>query len=166
MTKTVKSLIWRAARNQLANSQKETEMKYGKLTVSYDHSIADLVNDGQYDRSNGDITDSNFPSDESGEKEVETALFHFNQSVSSEDAIERMKKDGCRPATMKELLSFGAQYPEIQREFLIVALGSVTPFGGDRDVGCRDRCGSSRGLLRAWFGIGWDAGCRFLAVRN
>lgn len=52
-------------------------------------------------------------------------LFHFNFGISSEDAISEMNKVGFRPAILMELLFLRATYSELQKQFLIVALGSV-----------------------------------------
>lgn len=139
---------------------------FSGVVVNYDRSIADLVGDGRYDLSNDLITDQNFPSDESGEKEVEMVLFHFNQLISSKDAIEKMKREGCRPATMKELLVFEATHPDVQKEFPIVALGSVARVDGDCCVGFLNRDDSRWRLRLSYFDDVWDVDARFLAVRN
>ena len=65
-----------------------------KLTVNYDLSIAELLEQGKYNWKNDRITDRNFPSTEKGQKEREFKLFHFNRYISSEDAIAEMKKRG------------------------------------------------------------------------
>ena len=149
------------------------------LMVNYDRSIAKSVVAGDYSLtsvrgpgkgrplSDSDITDANFPSTETGEREVETALFYFNCFKISSKAVEaEMDKVGYRPATMKELLAYGEKNPEDQCERIIVELGSVEKCDGIRRVGCLvgDTC------LRAvtlghYNGRDWH-GSHFLGVRK
>ena len=137
-----------------------------KLVVNYKRTIADSVKAGNYDWKNADITDENFPSTENGEREVEMALFHFNKQISSPNAIAEMEKAGYRSATMKELLAFGEKNPELQRQFPIVALGSVVRLFDRRHVGYLHGHGSRRYLHLGYFGNVWDDYSRFLAVSN
>lgn len=137
-----------------------------KQVVNYDRSIADSLKAGKYDWKNDNLTDANFPSKEKGECEVEFGLFHFNKTISSDDAIAKMKTEGFRPATIRELLAYGEKNPEVQREFTIVALGSVARLDGHRGVGFLGWGFSGRFAdLFCCDGV-WDGGYRFLAVRN
>jgi hypothetical protein len=140
-----------------------------KLTVNYDRSIEDLVAAGDYDSTNRDVTDNNFPSSESSEKEVEFGMFHYGECISSEKAIANMEEAGFRPATMKELLSYGEKNPEEQREYLIIALGSHGSHAllkGDPSVGCLF-IGSTNGrrVSLRYFEDGFGVSPRFLGVR-
>jgi hypothetical protein len=134
--------------------------------VNYGRSVRDSLKAGKYDWMNDNITDANFPSTESGEREVEYVMFHFAKTMSSEGAIAGMGTENCRPATMKEMLAFGEKHPELQREYPIVALGSVALLFGDRHVGYLGRRGSERGASLIYFGRDWIGCYRFLAVRN
>ena len=130
-------------------------------------SISDLPKAGGYDWTNPLITEWNFPTTEYDMvEEKETALFHFNRTISSEDAIAGMRAEGYRPATMRELLTFGKENPEVQRKFPIVALGQVVRLDGARHVGYLDRDGSGRCARLHYFDDGWSGDCRFLAVCN
>ena len=135
-----------------------------KQLVNYDLSIKELVK--EYDWKNDDLTDKNFPSVEKGEKEVEFTLFHFGKSMTSEEAISKMEKSGYRSATIKELLSFGNKYPDLQREFPIVALGSVAKLDGGQCVGSLDESCSERGADLHSYGIAGGGRSRFLAVHK
>lgn len=125
-----------------------------------------LIEAGKYDWVNSDITEARFPMPENFTLGAEPKLYHFNRSISSEKAIKEMAKDGFRPATIWDLLDFGAKNPELQRQFPIVALGSVARFGDSRGVACLGGSGSGRDLGLDWFGSGWSDYFRFLAVRN
>ncbi len=142
------------------------EKTFASQTVDYDRSVEDSVKAGEYDCRDGDITDENFPSEKSGKSEVNFATFYFDNSISSEDAIELMKLGNYRPATMKEELAFGEKNPDEQRQHPVVALGSVVDLSGDRHVGVLYRDGSGRGANLVYYGHEWNSRCRFLAVRN
>lgn len=140
------------------------------LNIDYTKTVEQAIIDGNYDWKNSDITSKNFPISPEmvGKKmEAQTKLFHFNRDISSEDVISEMDKAGYRPATLMELLVLGILFPELQRQFPVVALGSVwrdahayrhVPFLGVSD--------SERALYLGWFASGWGARFRFLGVRK
>ena len=138
------------------------------ITIDYGKTLEEMVKAGAYDWKNSDITSEHFPIDGNGMVECTTELVHFNRSISTDDALAELDKQGFRPATIEELLAFGSTNPEIQRQFPIIALGSVwASRGGDRCVAYLNRRGSERGLSLDWFDDDdWDDHCRFLAVRK
>lgn len=158
----------------IAGSQKTEKVidASGEITLNIDYTktVEQAITDGNYDWKNSDITAKNFPisPEMTGKKvEVKTKLFHFNRDISSDDAITEMDKDGYRPATLMELLVLGFLFPKLQRQFPIVALGSVWyDADGGRGVPCLDACGSGRRLRLHWFDGGWGARCRCLGVRK
>ena len=129
-------------------------------------SLKDMIAAGHYDWVNDDITEKRFPMPKDFVLGTEPKVFHFNRDISSEKAIALMDADGYRPATIFDLLDYGAKNPEEQRKFPIVALGSVAEIRGDHRVACLGRDGSERNLSLQWFDGGWGAHCRFLAVRK
>ena len=138
-----------------------------RALVNYDLRVEAAVREGKYDWSNTDINDKNFKTSHTGQKEVEMKLFHFNRYVESEEAIREMKKEGYRPAELHELLAFGAKYPDEQRKYPIVALGSVWRYwDGYRHVPYLWRDGSERNLNLNYFVLRWLGHYRFLAVRK
>jgi len=141
-----------------------------KFSVDYSKTVEQAVADGKYDWKNSDVTAEHFPiSPEMIGKKVDISgrLFHFDRNISSEDAIKEMDSDGCRPATLMELLALGVTHPELQRQFPIIALGSVWRDSDDRrQVPFLDVDDDDRGLSLYYFGSGWDASCRFLGVRK
>ena len=66
-----------------------------------------------------------FPTSQEGTAEVEMELIHLNRYISIDKALCKLYDMGYRPAEFCELLAFGEQYPEVQRHFWILALGSV-----------------------------------------
>lgn len=138
------------------------------FTVNYFLTVAEMVEAGHYDWKNSDVNNRNFPHDRSrGTEEVTAELIHFDRDISTDDALLELARLGYRPATNAELLAFGAKYPEKQREFSIIQLGSVwVGSGGDRDVSYLDGGGSERRLDVRWADYVWLGHCRFLAVRK
>jgi len=96
-----------------------------KVTVDYDRRLERMIEDGKYDWNNSDINAKNFPIEGKGTAEVDIELVHFNRVMESDDVLKELDKMGFRPATLPELLAFGAKYLDKQREFPIVALGSA-----------------------------------------
>jgi hypothetical protein len=137
------------------------------VTIDYAKSVEQMKSDGQYDWSNDNINGENFPITGEGVIETMLELVHFDRVVGTSEAEAELDKMGLRPATIEEILAFGAKYPEIQREFPIIALGSswVSRFG-NRFVPDLSRDGSERSLNLDWSGNQWSEICRFLAVRK
>ena len=74
---------------------------------------------------------------------------------------------GLCPATLQELCAFGEKYPDIQREFPVVALGSVyVSLYGRRGVPYLGSWGAGRGLGLFSRGDEWCPSDRFLAARK
>ena len=93
-------------------------------------------------------------------------LLNFNQEMTSEQVLVEMDRLGLRPATLQELLSLGAQRPELQKEFPVIALGTVVRVSGDRRVAFLYRGDRERYLYLFWFAGQWCEYCRFAAVRK
>jgi len=140
------------------------------LTVDYGRSLQQMIASGRYDWINPDITAERFPMVGTGAVPVEARLFQFDRILSSEDAVAAIKatdaENPWEPATIAHLLAFGATHPDEQRQYPIIALGSVAEVHGIRRVPYLCRSGAERGLPLRWWDDGWDDFCRFLAVRN
>ena len=162
---TDKSLVRRVA-ELIVESSKSVYPTY-RVVVNYTHTLAEMIKAGKYDYANSDINAKNFPVSGAGTRETEIALFHFNKNMSSGQVIAEMEKAGYRPAKIEELLALAEFHPELQREFPIIALGSVwrSPVG-DLNVPYLNRYDSRRGLRLDWFGGGWGDGCRFATARK
>ncbi len=138
-----------------------------RLVVDYNQSLAEMIVRGKYDWVNFDISEKHFPVARRGTDELELQLVHLNRAVSSDEVLRELEKLGLRPATLPELLAFGAAYKEEQRKYPIVALGSVWLGGfGRRDVAYLCGGASERYLDLDWFGHDWGLGWRFAAVRK
>jgi hypothetical protein len=154
---------------RVAESVLATSAAQNLYSVTVDHSrtVEEMVAAGKCDWSNSDISSKHFPSDKKGKVEVNIELVHFNRTMESDEVLRELDKQDLRPATLPELLAFGATYPDKQREFPIVALGSVwRGLDGDRVVACLYGNAGDRGLGLDWFVYGWGDDCRFAAVRK
>ncbi len=137
------------------------------IFVDYAMSTGEMLKLGKYDWINDNITSNHFPAKGVGKMETKIELLHFNRNISSEKALEEMDKAGYRAAEAHELLAFGAKYPNVQREFPVVALGSIwCDPGGDRGVVCLGGDGAGRGASLGWFRGVWGDYWRFAVVRK
>jgi len=59
-----------------------------------------------------------------GHVEADLFLFKMKQTCSESEVRHRIDKEGLEPVKLEYLLAFGADYPDIQRKFTVVALGS------------------------------------------
>ena len=139
------------------------------LSVDYGRLLEAMIAVGNYDWKNDNITAKKFPVVGNGVEQFEVKLFHFNRTTQSQDNVDAIKADDpanpWEPGKIEHLLSFGEKYPEEQRKYPIIALGSVAEVLGYRYVPYLDRLGAERYLGLGWWGHGWDGCCRFLAVR-
>lgn len=128
--------------------------------------IDQLVKAGKYDYVNSNINRTNFQLHPVA-KEVE--LLHLGRYTTTEEILAEMETQGLKPATMTDLLHSGIQHPDEQRNFPIIALGSVwtNPFGY-RYVGCLNGSADRRNASLHWTnpGLQWDDDYRFLAFRK
>lgn len=137
------------------------------LIINYDLSVEKAIKAGKYDWVNSDITSDHFPSMETGEKEVSIELIYFGRDMGTDDVLRELDKMSLRPANLKELLALGEKFPDIQREFPIIALGSVwRDRYGYRGCAFLLRGGSMRSLSLDWLLVRWREFCRFAAVRK
>ncbi|MBI1852361.1 MAG: hypothetical protein HYR85_18630 [Planctomycetes bacterium] len=135
------------------------------LTVDYRQSLKMMIKAGRYDYINSDITSRHFPV-APGPAEVTIELVRFDRVMSTDAVLAELEKRGVRPATLPELLAFGAKYPEKQREFSVVALASVwRPWRDLRSSPCLWGDARERFLDLRWLDW-WGLPYRFAAVRT
>jgi hypothetical protein len=137
-----------------------------KIIVDYGMTLEQMIAAGGYDWVNDNITAKRFPLSGKGRHEMVAELIPFNRGISSEEAVVELDKMGFRPGTVEELLAFGAAFPETQRKFPILALGSPCGVGGDRLVAYLRGHDARRRLDLLWWDSRWIDYCRFLAVRK
>ncbi len=74
---------------------------------------------------------SSSPKTQTGRAEITIELLRFD-GLAGEEILCRLQRMGFRPATLPELLALGEVFPELQKEFPIVALGSTVVANGHR----------------------------------
>jgi hypothetical protein len=140
------------------------------FTVDYGMTFDQMIAACRCNWVNSDLTKASFPIKGDGKVEFESKLLGFDKSISSDEvvAIIRSADKACpwEPAQTEHLLAFGAAYPDEQRKYPIIALGSVGKVGGRRCVPYLRRDGSERDLSLYWWGLDWFSHDRFLAVRK
>src|SRR3989338_4311673 len=156
---------WIQNQGALTNALRKALAAMYHLVVDYAQSLQQMIAAGHYDWVNSDI-EKNFSVQGNGRVELDAELIHFNRSIGSDEALKELDRLGYRAGTAEELLAFGAANPEKQREFPIVALGTVRRVGSDRLVLSLLFDRLSRDLFLLWFDIDWSDDFRFLAVRK
>lgn len=136
------------------------------ITMDLSKTMAQLIADGKYDWVNESIQKHFSVQVQEGSRTTEVHLLHYKKDMSTDAVLADMDRQGLRPMTFLELLWIGIRYPELQRDFPIVALGTVQQVSGDRSVACLCRYGSGRGLDLSWVGVVWGEDFRFGAVRK
>lgn len=145
---------------------KITQAIRNTITVASDLALEQRIALGKYVWINSDINEKRFPHDTTTVGEWEYDLYYPNRDISSEDAVASAEVDGWIVAKAEHLLAYGESFPEEQRKYPIIALGSVCEVGGYRCVlGLWDVDGRRRLCLSYWSG-GWGSDCRFLRVRK
>jgi hypothetical protein len=150
----------------------DTEMQLSSkglpFTVDYSLTVEKMMEKTGLVNSN--VTSANFPIPKElvGKKVDKVAdLLHFNRFISSDDAVTETSEKNCDSATIFEQLAFAATYSDLQKQFPIVALGSVWRDAGDgRYVSVLDFVGRRRELALRWFDVDWSDYDRFLGVRK
>jgi len=156
----------KALREVLSPNEKPVVNAYSAV-VDYGKSVEEMVKLGRYDWSSNNITSEHFPTKRIGKTEIVVDLVHFNRRIGTDEALKELDRMGYRPAELYELLAFGEKYPEIQRGFPVIALGSVwRSSGGNRYVPCLGGSGFRRYLDLHWIEGGWGGLYRFAAVRK
>ena len=134
-----------------------------QISVDCSLSLEEMILVPRFDWVRGDISSKWFPVKGDGKKTIRAQIVHLNCEISPEGAIAEIIKKGMRPALIEELLSLGASFPEIQRSFRIVALGSFTEVRGSYNIPYLGMASEGRSLdLLSCSVIGSDY--RFLAV--
>lgn len=149
------------------------------ITVDYSLTVEKLVAAGHYETVHTLCPDypSIVSSDRSGELAV---IVHFNSTsysgemsdciIFSREVVAELNRTGLRPGNFRELLAVGAQYPDLQREFSIVALGSMVeihaPLSTYFKAPAICHYGDRRVLTDVHVATKWLSTSHFLAIRK
>jgi len=102
------------------------------VIIKYNQTIEEMAEAGSYTYVNPDINSENFSVTKTGWVRVSMHIVCFDQENESgeriarrsEEVIRKLKEAGLRPATLPELIAFGAKYPNAVQRRSVVALGS------------------------------------------
>lgn len=137
-----------------------------KLKADYDQPLEAAFAAGNYEHIGPNFAGHDFSTEHKGAVTLYGALIDFNRDIKSmDDAVHEINQLNFRPAELRELLAFGAQFPHLQRLFSIAAVGSqfriydtsqlyapvLYVYGKDRSVQPDSQ---------------WYKGTRFLAIRK
>ena len=139
-----------------------------EVVVNYDLSFAGMIRAaGCEGHVNPSITAKHFPIKDNGEGKVVVELVHFNSVMTDIEVTLELNRRGFRDATLAELLALSTTCQDFQRQFPIVARGSVwqNP-DGYHDVPYLRALSDKWRLDLSWLENKWGAHCRFAAVRK
>ena len=137
------------------------------VEVNYDLSVEEAIQAGDYQAVHSEITSKNFPGTRKSRADLEIMLVRFDHRMTSEGVLRELQNEGLRAAELPELLAFGAKYPDVQRQFSVVGLGSVwRDRKGYRNVPCLYTASEGRYLDLHWWDDGWYSYSRFAAIRQ
>jgi hypothetical protein len=137
-----------------------------KCVVNKTVKIETEIKAAGFDWSNDGINTKNFPKPEGGDVSDKDIILFWFKGIGSYEAIAKMAEEGCRPADVWELTALAKAQPDLQREYPIIALGSVCKLDGSRRVPCLYGNSGHRELYLYSYGHDWDDRCRFAAVRK
>jgi len=95
------------------------------VTVDRRQTFTQMIEAGAYDHVNSYITEASFPVDRGDVATQELILVHLGRVSSTDEVRHELDSMGVRSGRIEELLALGATYPELQRQFPIVALGAI-----------------------------------------
>jgi hypothetical protein len=137
------------------------------LTIDYSRPFDQMIAAGKYGYVNPDITAEHFPITSKGVVQTEIILVPFDRNISSDDVEKELAAMGLEPARLEHATAFGEKYPDVQREYPIVFLGSVwSDSNGSPHVPCLDDWRDRRRLDLSYRGGEWIRDYRFAAVRK
>lgn len=142
------------------NKTKKRGRKVYPVTVDYSKSLAEMFMSCRFDVTDSKLDEfiiGNFSVDDNSQKNVRLHITHFERHIDNDDIVIKLNNRGLRPATLPEMLAFWRRYPQFQRKFVILALGSKL-------TSCDFIVGIHRDLFRSEFediSRGWGLFTKF-----
>ncbi|MFC1618058.1 hypothetical protein ACFL2B_02140 [Patescibacteria group bacterium] len=140
-----------------------------KVTIT-EKVVQNLIEMGNYDSGTDRFTYRS-ELDESQLGDFELVLYHPERdgqySIKRQNVISEMAEQNLEPAKIGHILALGAKYPELQRSFIIVAIGYlyIDEDDGSKLVPCISERDGNRTFHLA-YGSAFDERWHFLAVRK
>lgn len=146
-----------------------TNLDDGKIFVDYSKSVDQLVAElGSTDKQDPDICDRYFAEEKKeGSAKLEMVVLQFDHSMTRAEIELSMAKSDYRPATLKELLVFARNGPNVSEHFFVWALGSIGKKEGRFPIVVGMNMKDGRLLYEFDYGDGtYGSGDEYLAVRE
>ncbi len=138
------------------------------VVVDYSKSLDEMIQSGNYVEVDRDITTENFPVEDYYKARINLQLIYFGRDTTPEEVIQEMDRRSLRPATLPEMLAFGAKYPEMGVEFPVMAFGSISTKQDDvfnvPYLGQDVMTTGLRELGLFWYDLGWGWTFHYLAA--
>lgn len=139
------------------------------VDVDFTKSKRELINAGKYGYVDSRLMHGEFPVKGSGTGRIQILIVNFGRPMTSAEILNELEEMKLRPINFRELLAIGKQYPNLQRNFPIVALGSAIW----KDAAGAEYCGIlSKFQKERWIGVSylnenkyyWKSECCFGAI--
>ncbi len=135
--------------------------------VNYGLTLPQMIVEGEFNWVNSNITPERFPIKGSGMTRYKFKIFEPKRNISSEDAVEMMRKDGFPAVHHEAGLAFAREFPNEQLKRPIALLGSSAKWYNENNVICLLK-GDAAGRhlhLRYWRLL-WSARWGFLGAQE
>jgi hypothetical protein len=137
------------------------------VTINYKESLADMIGAGKFDEVDPDSRKLVIAG--KGTIKTEVVVINFSRDVSGKEVIAAFTKLGLEPAKVEHAAALGKNYPDIQRKYPVVFLGSVRTNPEGRSYVPYLNCfgfGEKRWFeMDRWYD-GWGTDFRFAGVRS
>lgn len=133
------------------------------IIADYSTSLKELREKGEYDVVDPRIKNVVFRvSGKDGKFKLPVNIIHTETPAVTENLASKLQAKGLRHASVEEILTFGFTFPEMQRQFIILALNAVCSIGKDKYVLFLHGDEKKRSLNLCPMKEKWSEACRFL----
>lgn len=166
LAKALRSAFYSAPMTESSESLLALKKKY-PLTVNRGLSFNKMIIAGHYQLMKREIAEEHFPRTGKGQAALEAVLVCCVHDVGHAFVLNWLERNGLRPGDFQELCAFGAQYPDLLREFSIAELATLWVSDESSFVAyvySKYHGGLVMDLVQIEYG--WDSGFHFLAFRK
>ena len=144
------------------------------LDVEYGLTFEQQVAAGKYDWKDSAVQPNRWLIEGSGNQKFQAELLHLPSPKkgynTTDEVLAEAKRHGLIRPSAEHILAFGAQHPNVQKEFPVVGLFEEKhcwrSSDGSLGVLCLNFVSRERNLCVDWLSVEWHERCRFLFLRN
>jgi hypothetical protein len=96
-----------------------------KIVVDYTKSLIQTIRNGKHNYIDSGINQERFTVQGTRKQELTPQLLHYDESMSPKEILEDMEARGLRPATVRELRTYGKKFPKKLGSATIATLSSL-----------------------------------------